>query len=109
MGTVRKLAVTAWVLGPLGLVLVIGAVWWLRSGFQGATVPSESMSPTYAVGDRVIFEGVGGGEIRRGDVVLYTAPERFRFGSGVMQRVAVLRERPRRDGAGRRRAGPADG
>jgi signal peptidase I len=45
------------------------------------------MSPTYAVGDRVIVEGARGDEVRRGDVVVYTAPERFHFDAGVMQRV----------------------
>ncbi|KUL39571.1 signal peptidase [Streptomyces regalis] len=44
------------------------------------------MAPTYAVGDRIVAERVGTDEVRRGDVVLYTAPERY-GNRAVMQRV----------------------
>ncbi|MFE7274945.1 signal peptidase I [Streptomyces sp. NPDC057623] len=87
MGQARRLRVTAWVLGPLGLLLVIASVLWLRTGYVLSTVSSESMTPTYAVGDRIVAERVGGDEVRRGDVVLYTAPERYPGGVSVMQRV----------------------
>jgi signal peptidase I len=86
MEQARRLAVTAWVVGLLGLALVIGSVGWLRTGYVLSTVSSESMTPTYAVGDRIVAERVGGDEVRRGDVVLYTAPERYQ-GLAVMQRV----------------------
>lgn len=87
MGQGRRLAVAAWVVGPLGLVLVITSVLWLRTGYVLSTVSGESMAPTYAVGDRIVAERVGGDEVRRGDVVLYTAPERYQGGVSVMQRV----------------------
>lgn len=83
----RRLAVTAWLVGPLGLVLVIASVLWLRTGYVLSTVSSESMTPTYAVGDRIVAERVDGDEVRRGDVVLYAAPERYPGGVTVMQRV----------------------
>lgn len=86
MEQARRLAVTAWVVGLLGLALVIGSVVWLRTGYVLSTVSSESMTPTYAVGDRIVAERVGADEVRRGDVVLYTAPERYQ-GLAVMQRV----------------------
>ncbi|GCB48806.1 signal peptidase I [Streptomyces sp. NL15-2K] len=87
MGKARRFALVAWVLGCLGLVLVIASLGWLRAGYLRATVPSDSMSPTYAVGDGIVAERVGGDEVRRGDVVLYSAPERYRFAESVMQRV----------------------
>ena len=45
MDRVRRLAVTAWVSGALGLVLVITSLAWLRTGYLLSTVPGESMSP----------------------------------------------------------------
>lgn len=83
----RGLAVTAWVLGPLGLVMLIGSFMYARSAYTTATVRSESMTPTYTVGERLVFERVDGAEVRRGDVVLYSAPERYGPGLSVIQRV----------------------
>jgi signal peptidase I len=45
------------------------------------------MSPTYTRGQQLVYERVDGTEVRRGDVVLYTAPERYQFDAAVMQRV----------------------
>lgn len=87
MEQARRLAVTAWVVGLLGLALVVGSVLWLRTGYVLSTVSGESMKPTYTVGDRVVVERVGGDELRPGDVVLYTAPARYQGGLGVIQRV----------------------
>ncbi|MGW2379019.1 signal peptidase I [Streptomyces sp. NPDC001658] len=87
MGKARKLGVTAWVLGPSGLLLVIGALAALWTGYHGATVSSDSMSPTYTQGQQLVYERVDGTEVRRGDVVLFTAPERYLFDGPVMQRV----------------------
>lgn len=87
MEKARRLAVTAWVVGPLGLVLVIASVVWLRTGYVLSSVSSESMTPTYAVGDRIVAERVSGDEVSQGDVVLYTAPARYQGGVSVMQRV----------------------
>ncbi|WP_369247042.1 signal peptidase I [Streptomyces sp. R41] len=83
----RGLAVTAWVLGPLGLVMLIGSFIYARGAYTTAVVRSESMTPTYTVGERLVFERVGGDEVRRGDVVLYSAPERYGPGVSVIQRV----------------------
>lgn len=87
MGQERRLAVTAWLVGLLGLVLVIASVLWLRTGYVLSTVSSENMTPTYNVGDRIVAERVDGDEVRRGDVVLYAAPERYPGGVTAMQRV----------------------
>ncbi|MEV6107877.1 signal peptidase I [Streptomyces sp. NPDC051940] len=69
----RRLRLAAWVLGPLGLVLLVGAVVWLRTGYTAATVNSDAMRPTYTLGDRVFAERIDGSEVRRGDVVLFRA------------------------------------
>jgi signal peptidase I len=84
---VRKLGVAAGVLGPLGLLLVIGSVVGLWTGYHGSTVGSDSMAPTYAEGQRLVYERVDGTRVRRGDVVLFTAPERYGFDGPVMERV----------------------
>lgn len=83
----RGLAVTAWVLGPLGLVMLIGSFMYARGAYTTAMVRSESMTPTYTVGERLVVERVDGSEVRRGDVVLYSAPERYGPGLSVIQRV----------------------
>ncbi|WP_189192146.1 signal peptidase I [Streptomyces albiflavescens] len=83
----RGLAVTAWVLGPLGLVMLIGSFMYARGAYTTAIVRSESMTPTYTVGERLVFERVDGAEVRRGDVVLYSSPERYGPGLSVIQRV----------------------
>ncbi|MFC7264838.1 signal peptidase I [Streptomyces lutosisoli] len=83
----RGLAVTAWVLGPLGLVLLLGSLMYARSAYTTATVRSGSMTPTYTVGERLFVERVGGERIRRGDVVLFSEPERYGSAGSVIQRV----------------------
>ncbi|MDT9700691.1 signal peptidase I [Streptomyces sp. P17] len=85
--TARRLTVTAWVVGLLGLTLVVGSLVWLRTGYVLSRVNSESMTPTYGMGDRIVAERVDGGEVKPGDVVLYSAPERYGPGVDVMQRV----------------------
>jgi signal peptidase I len=87
MSRARKLGIWAGVLGPLGVVLAVGAVVALWTGFHGSTVSSTSMSPTYKRGQQLIYERVNGTEVRRGDVVLYSAPDRYGFGAPLMQRV----------------------
>lgn len=83
----RGLAVTAWVLGPLGLVMLLGSFMYARGAYTTAMVRSESMTPTYTVGERLVVERVDVAEVRRGDVVLYSAPERYGPGLSVIQRV----------------------
>ncbi|MEU9962096.1 signal peptidase I [Streptomyces sp. NPDC050982] len=82
----RGLALTAWVLGPLGLVLLIGSVLYVRSAHTRVTVVSSSMSPTYTAGERLVVELVDGDQVRRGDVVLVDSP-RPDVDGPVLQRV----------------------
>ncbi|MEU1201784.1 signal peptidase I [Streptomyces sp. NPDC005813] len=83
----RGLTITAWVLGPLGLLLVLGSFLAARTAFTTAEVRSDSMAPTYTVGERLVFERIDGSEVRRGDVVLFRSPERYSFSDSVLQRV----------------------
>ncbi|MFF8957950.1 signal peptidase I [Streptomyces sp. NPDC014894] len=80
------LRVAAWVLVPLGLVLVLGGIGHFFTNYQGTTVVSEAMRPTYRPGERLIIERIGAGEIRRGDVLLIHVPDRYQD-SPALQRV----------------------
>ena len=86
MSRARKLGIWAGVLGPLGVVLVVVALVSVWTGYQGTTVASDSMSPTYTQGQQLVYERMDGTGVRRGDVVLYSAPDRYQ-GAVVMQRV----------------------
>ncbi|MFF6998128.1 signal peptidase I [Streptomyces sp. NPDC008313] len=55
----------------LGCVLFLGGFVWGAILYQPYTVPTDSMSPTIAAGDRVLAERVDGGEVKRGDVVVF--------------------------------------
>jgi signal peptidase I len=81
-----RLRVAAWVLVPLGLVLVLGGIGYAGTNYQGATVMGEAMEPTYRSGEQLVIERIDAGEIRRGDVVLVHVPDRYR-GRSVLQRV----------------------
>ncbi|MEU7057002.1 signal peptidase I [Streptomyces sp. NPDC046197] len=62
----------------------------MRAGRRdGANVACRgtSMSPTYEPGDRVVYERVDGSEVRRGEVALFSAPERYGFDAYLMHRV----------------------
>ncbi|MFD9542529.1 hypothetical protein [Streptomyces sp. NPDC060022] len=61
------LRVAAWVLVPLGLLLAVGGIGYFFTHYQGATVMSEAMEPTYRKGDRLVIEDIDAGEVRRGD------------------------------------------
>ncbi|MFD9717928.1 signal peptidase I [Streptomyces sp. NPDC059076] len=80
------LRVAAWVLVPLGLILALGGIGYFFANYQGATVVSEAMKPTYRPGERLVIERIGAGEIRRGDVLLVHVPDRYQ-GSPALQRV----------------------
>ncbi|MER6681843.1 signal peptidase I [Streptomyces olivaceoviridis] len=45
------------------------------------------MEPTYQRGDRIVWERVDGSEVRRGDVVVFSMPGRYRAEGVFMQRV----------------------
>ncbi|WP_316740970.1 signal peptidase I [Streptomyces sp. MK7] len=55
----------------LGLVLFLGGFAWAAVIYRPYTVPTSSMTPTIAMGDRVLAQRVDGDEIRRGDVVVF--------------------------------------
>ena len=56
----------------LGLVLFLGGFVWGAVIYRPYTVPTSSMAPTIGAGARVLAQRVDGGEIRRGDVVVFT-------------------------------------
>ncbi|MFF9124163.1 signal peptidase I [Streptomyces sp. NPDC014889] len=86
-GSGRGIGVAALVLGLVGLVLGFGSFGYARTAYGGSVVQGSSMSPTYKRGDRIFFERVDGTRVRRGDVVLFSAPERYGFTAGVVTRV----------------------
>jgi len=81
------LGFAAVLVGLLGVVLVLGSLVYTRTSYGGSTISSQSMLPTYKPGDRISFEKVDGGEVRRGDVVVFSAPDRYASSANVMQRV----------------------
>jgi signal peptidase I len=86
VGAGRGLGVAALLVGLLGAALGGGTFVYGKEAYRGSTVTSKSMTPTYGPGDRVLWKRVDGSEVRRGDVVLISMPERY--GPGVvMQRV----------------------
>lgn len=63
-----------------GLAVAVGCVLFLGGFALGAvlyqpyTVPSDSMTPTLAVGSKVLAERIDGTDVRRGDIVVFTDP-----------------------------------
>jgi signal peptidase I len=55
----------------VGCVLFLGGFVWGAVLYKPYTVPTDSMSPTIGEGDRVLAQRVDGGEVRRGDVVVF--------------------------------------
>lgn len=86
-GKGRGLGVAAVVVGLLGVVLAVGALAYGLDSYGSSTISSQSMAPTYKPGDRIIYAQVDGGDVHRGDVVLFSAPDRYGFSASVMQRV----------------------
>ncbi|MDF6018532.1 signal peptidase I [Streptomyces sp. JH34] len=56
----------------VGCVLFLGGFAWGAVVYKPYTVPTDSMTPTVNAGDRVLAERVDGGDVRRGDVVVFT-------------------------------------
>ncbi|MFF1419504.1 signal peptidase I [Streptomyces sp. NPDC058280] len=56
----------------VGCVLFLGGFGWAAFEYQPYTVPTRSMDPTVKAGDRVLAQRISGGEVRRGDVVVFT-------------------------------------
>ncbi|MFI5864879.1 signal peptidase I [Streptomyces sp. NPDC051546] len=55
----------------IGFVLFLGGFVWGAVVYQPYTVPTDSMVPTVRPGDRVLAQRIGGGEVHRGDVVIF--------------------------------------
>ncbi|WP_333775109.1 signal peptidase I [Streptomyces sp. IBSBF 3136] len=55
----------------LGLVMFLGGFVWGALVYRPYTVPTSSMTPTIDIGDRVLAQRVDGGEVERGDVVVF--------------------------------------
>lgn len=85
----RGLGVAAVVLLLSGAVLVTVGLVVGRGGHQASEVGSGSMDPTYRQGDTTVTEEIGGGDIRRGDVVLSSIPERVPDGLSLQRAVAL--------------------
>lgn len=79
--------IAAVVVGLVGVLFGVGGLAYARHAYGGSVVSSQSMQPTYGTGDRVVYERVDGSEVRRGDVVLFSAPDRYGFDALVMERV----------------------
>ncbi|MFD7627554.1 signal peptidase I [Streptomyces sp. NPDC059851] len=56
----------------VGFVLFLGGFVWAALLYQPYTVPTDSMMPTVKPGDRVLAQRIDGGEVRRGDIVIFT-------------------------------------
>lgn len=87
MGPGRRLRITGLILVPLGLLLAVGTWLFADSAFDGHTVDSDGMRPTYAQGDTVFTAKIDGSEVRRGDAVFYYLPGRYTDADLVFQRV----------------------
>ncbi|MEU8520623.1 signal peptidase I [Streptomyces sp. NBC_01216] len=58
----------------VGCVLFLGGFVWSAVLYAPYTVPTDSMTPTVNVGDRVLAQRVDGSEVRRGDIVVFDDP-----------------------------------
>ncbi|KIX66222.1 signal peptidase [Streptomyces sp. MBRL 10] len=56
----------------IGFALFLGGFVWGAVIYRPYTVPTDSMMPTVRPGDRVLAQRIDGGEVRRGDVVVFT-------------------------------------
>ncbi|MFC5721139.1 signal peptidase I [Streptomyces gamaensis] len=55
----------------VGCVLFLGAFVWGALLYRPYTVPTDSMAPTIGSGDHVLAQRVTGGQVRRGDIVVF--------------------------------------
>ncbi|WP_371618110.1 signal peptidase I [Streptomyces sp. NBC_00454] len=55
----------------IGFALFLGGFVWGAVVYQPYTVPTDSMMPTVMPGDHVLAQRIDGGEVRRGDVVVF--------------------------------------
>ncbi|MFG3284329.1 signal peptidase I [Streptomyces sp. NPDC048111] len=59
----------------VGCVLFLGGFAWGAVLYKPYTVPTQSMSPTVKAGDRVLAQRISAGDVRRGDVVVFSDPK----------------------------------
>ncbi|MEU9194716.1 signal peptidase I [Streptomyces hundungensis] len=59
----------------VGCVLFLGGFAWGAVQYKPYTVPTQSMEPTVQAGDRVLAQRISGGDVRRGDVVVFSDPK----------------------------------
>ncbi|MFF3211508.1 signal peptidase I [Streptomyces sp. NPDC002886] len=64
-------SVLSGVVVAIGFVLFLGGFVWGAVVYQPYTVPTDSMVPTVNPGDRMLAQRIGGGEVHRGDVVVF--------------------------------------
>ncbi|MFI9647940.1 signal peptidase I [Streptomyces sp. NPDC052040] len=55
----------------LGCVLFLGGFAWGVLVYRPYTVPTDSMTPTIAAGDRVLAQRIDGTAVKRGDIVVF--------------------------------------
>ncbi|WP_405776699.1 signal peptidase I [Streptomyces sp. NBC_00859] len=58
----------------VGCVLFLGGFAWGAVEYKPYTVPTDSMTPTVQVGDRVLAQRIDSSAVRRGDVVVFKDP-----------------------------------
>ncbi|GGV11183.1 signal peptidase I [Streptomyces filipinensis] len=73
----------------LGLLLFLGGFGWAAVSYRPYTVPTSSMTPTIDTGDRVLAQKVDGGEVKRGDVVVFE-DKSWVTGAKVVKRVVAV-------------------
>src|SRR5882757_847458 len=56
----------------LGCVLFLGGFAWAAVDYRPYTVPTTSMQPTVAPGDKVLAQRISGSDVHRGDVVVFS-------------------------------------
>ena len=58
-----------------GLTLLVGSFVLIAVGYRPYAVPTQSMEPTVAAGEKVLAERISGDEVRRGDIVVFRDAE----------------------------------
>ncbi|MDX3854754.1 signal peptidase I [Streptomyces sp. AK02-01A] len=85
----RRLGIAALLALGLGVVAIavsLGVSWTM---YNTARIPGRSMEPAYRKNSVVFSEKIDGAAVRRGDVVLFDAPERLSHGMSMQRVVAV--------------------
>ncbi|WP_445528490.1 signal peptidase I [Streptomyces cyslabdanicus] len=73
----------------VGLVLFLAGFAWAAVIYRPYTVPTSSMTPTIGMGDRVLAQRVDGGQVHRGDVVVFR-DKNWVQNSAVIKRVVAV-------------------